>query len=112
MTGKTEPFTTGQVNPLALAEALALAGYDSKRIRWQDPRTALVVNFPGWQPRPLPGRNGSRQRAAAPQRRPDTSPADRRAARIWAMAQGLPVADRGRLADEVIDRWHAAGRPS
>jgi Lsr2 len=108
MTRQPEPFTRGQVNPLALAEALALTGGDSRRqIRWQSPTSCLVVNHPGWQPHPVPL---GPARAAEPV--PELSAADKRAARAWAKAHGITVSDRGRLPAEVIDRWHAAGRPS
>ena len=97
----TQQFARGEVDPLALAEALAATGGDRSRIVWEDPRTALVVNFPGWQPQLPPVTNGQQ----------GDSPADRQAARAWARSRGIPVADRGRVSAEIIARWHQAGRP-
>lgn len=55
-----------------------------------------------------PGRERQRNgRAAAAMSERDQN----RAVREWAQAKGLPVSDRGRIKQEIVDRYHAeAGR--
>jgi hypothetical protein len=59
------------------------------------------------------GRVGGAARAAAPRGR-GPAKADRdqnRAIRDWAQGKGIAVSDRGRIKQEIVDRYHAeAGR--
>ncbi|GAA1823557.1 Lsr2 family protein [Planosporangium flavigriseum] len=55
------------------------------------------------------GRSGGVVRVAAPRGR-GSAPVDRdqnRAIREWAQAKGIAVSDRGRIKQEIVDRYHA-----
>lgn len=56
--------------------------------------------------------NGRRPARPAPQREPARTNRDQnRAIREWAQSKGMDVSDRGRIAQPIVDRYHAeAGR--
>jgi hypothetical protein len=53
------------------------------------------------------GRRGGPARGRAPAK---ADPDQNRAIRAWAQARGIAVSDRGRIKQEIIDRYHAESR--
>ncbi len=92
-------FTLERVHPAQVADGLA-----ELQVRWT--YRFLAPAFAWAETEPLAtARIGLDDPLVTPGGRPEPATAEVRA---WALSQGLPVADRGRLRPEVLRAWHEA----
>jgi amphi-Trp domain-containing protein len=89
----------------ALAEDEAAAGESGEDAPEFGDAEEAPADDPDWTPQPRSGRRNTATRAG----KPASNGIDTAAVRAWAAANGLNVSPRGRIKDEVIQAYRAAG---